>query len=45
MYNDLVLTNYANINLVDELSRVDGVGSVSAFGAGSYSMLCVAGSE
>lgn len=38
MYNDLFLTNYANINLVDELSRVDGVGSVSAFGAGSYSM-------
>ena len=37
-YDGLFLTNYANINLVDELSRVDGVGGVSAFGAGSYSM-------
>ena len=37
-YNGLYLTNYANINLVDELSRIDGVGSVSAFGSGSYSM-------
>ncbi len=37
-YDGLYLTNYANINLVDELSRIDGVGSVSAFGSGSYSM-------
>lgn len=37
-YDALYLTNYAKLNLVDELSRVDGVGSVNAFGAGQYSM-------
>lgn len=37
-YNALYLTNYAKLNLVDELSRIDGVGGVSAFGAGEYSM-------
>ncbi|MDE6134179.1 MAG: efflux RND transporter permease subunit, partial [Muribaculaceae bacterium] len=37
-YDGLFLTNYAQLNLVDELSRVDGVGGVSAFGAGEYSM-------
>lgn len=37
-YDALYLTNYANINLIDELSRVEGVGSVMAFGGGDYSM-------
>lgn len=37
-YNALYLTNYANLNITDELSRIDGVGSVSAFGGGDYSM-------
>lgn len=37
-YDALYLTNYAKLNLVDELSRVDGVGQVNAFGAGQYSM-------
>ncbi len=37
-YDALYLTNYANLHLTDELSRIDGVGSVSAFGGGSYSM-------
>lgn len=37
-YDALYLTNYAKLNLVDELSRVDGVGQVGAFGAGQYSM-------
>ncbi|MDE7153685.1 MAG: efflux RND transporter permease subunit [Muribaculaceae bacterium] len=37
-YNSLYLTNYAKLNIVDELSRVEGVGGVSAFGAGEYSM-------
>lgn len=37
-YDALYLTNYAKLNLVDELSRIDGVGGVSAFGAGQYSM-------
>jgi hydrophobe/amphiphile efflux-1 (HAE1) family protein len=37
-YDALYLTNYAQLNLVDALSRVEGVGQVSAFGAGEYSM-------
>ncbi|MDO4319157.1 MAG: multidrug efflux RND transporter permease subunit [Bacteroidales bacterium] len=37
-YDALYLTNYANLNLTDELSRVDGVGNVQAFGGGDYSM-------
>jgi RND transporter, HAE1 family len=37
-YDELYLTNYAKLNIVDELSRLDGVGQVNAFGAGQYSM-------
>lgn len=37
-YDALYLTNYANINITDELSRVKGVGGVGAFGGGDYSM-------
>ncbi len=37
-YDALYLTNYAKLNIVDELSRVEGVGGVNAFGAGAYSM-------
>ncbi len=37
-YDALYLTNYAKLNLVDELSRLEGVGGVSAFGAGQYAM-------
>lgn len=37
-YDGLYLTNYAQLNIVDPLSRVDGVGQVGAFGAGQYSM-------
>ena len=37
-YDALYLTNYAKLNIVDALSRVEGVGEVSAFGAGEYSM-------
>lgn len=37
-YDELYLTNYAKLNVVDELSRLDGVGQVNAFGAGEYSM-------
>lgn len=37
-YDALYLTNYAKLNVVDELARLDGVGSVNAFGAGEYSM-------
>lgn len=38
VYDALYLTNYAKLNIVDELSRIDGVGGVNAFGAGDYSM-------
>lgn len=38
LYDALYLTNYANINITDELARVPGVGGVGAFGGGAYSM-------
>ncbi len=37
-YDALYLTNYAKLNIIDEISRVDGVGGAGAFGAGEYSM-------
>jgi hydrophobic/amphiphilic exporter-1 (mainly G- bacteria), HAE1 family len=37
-YDSLYLSNYATINLRDELSRLSGVGNVTVFGAGQYSM-------
>jgi hydrophobe/amphiphile efflux-1 (HAE1) family protein len=37
-YDALYLSNYANINLTNALSRVEGVGGVEVFGGGSYSM-------
>ncbi|MGQ3673261.1 efflux RND transporter permease subunit [Xanthobacter sp. TB0136] len=37
-YDGLFLNNYAVINLQNELARIEGVGSVSVFGAGSYAM-------
>ncbi len=37
-YNSLFLTNYAQLHLVNPLSRLEGVGGVNAFGAGEYSM-------
>lgn len=36
--NDLFLGNYARINLVNELSRLPGVASITVFGAAEYSM-------
>lgn len=36
-YDDLFLSNYA-LTLKDELSRLNGVGDVTTFGAGDYSM-------
>lgn len=38
IYNGLYLTNYAKLNLVDQLTRVPGVGAVNVMGAGDYSM-------
>src|SRR5262244_4219219 len=37
-FDSLYLANYATINLKDELARLPGVGNVSVFGAGQYSM-------
>ena len=37
-YDSLYLSNYATINLVNELSRVPGVGNVNVLGVGKYSM-------
>lgn len=37
-YNAQYLTNYAQLNIIDELSRIDGVGGAGAFGGGEYSM-------
>ena len=37
-YDSLFLSNYATINLQDELARLPGVGNVNVFGAGQYSM-------
>lgn len=37
-YSGLYLSNYASLNMTDELTRLPGVGSVNVMGAGSYSM-------
>ena len=37
-YDALYLTNYAQLHIVNELARIDGVGGANAFGAGDYSM-------
>ena len=37
-YDALYMWNYATINLVNELSRLPGVGNVTVMGAGEYSM-------
>ena len=37
-YDGLYLSNFANLNVKDELARLDGVGLAQAFGAGNYAM-------
>jgi len=37
-YDGLYLSNFANLNVRDELARLPGVGSAQAFGAGVYAM-------
>ena len=37
-YDNTFLANYANINLIDELTRVPGIARVQIFGAGPYAM-------
>lgn len=38
LYDGLYLSNYASLNLTDQLPGLPGVGSVSVMGAGNYSM-------
>lgn len=38
MVSDLELTNFANIRMVDEMKRLDGVSDVTIFGVGKYAM-------
>src|SRR4051794_11533369 len=37
-YNSLFMSNYATLRIVDELSRVNGVGEVRVSGGGAYAM-------
>ncbi len=37
-YNNIFLANYANINLLDQITRVPGISNVQVFGAGQYAM-------
>jgi HAE1 family hydrophobic/amphiphilic exporter-1 len=37
-FNNLFLSNYATINILDELARLPGVGDISVVGAANYSM-------
>lgn len=37
-YDALYLSNYANINIKDELAKIKGVGQIQVFGAGDYAM-------
>lgn len=37
-HDSLFMTNYATINLIDQIARIPGVGSVSVFGAGNYAV-------
>src|SRR5205085_1540829 len=34
----LFISNYANINVIDQLTRIQGIGSVTVFGGRDYSM-------
>ncbi len=38
LYNQLYLSNYAQLQIVDQLTRTPGVGAVNIMGAGKYSM-------
>ncbi len=38
IYDDTFLTNYADINIKDELLKISGVGEVMVMGAGEYAM-------
>ncbi len=37
-YDALYLRNYANLNITDQLSKIQGIGDVGLFGSGDYAM-------
>jgi HAE1 family hydrophobic/amphiphilic exporter-1/multidrug efflux pump len=37
-YDELFVSNYATLNIIDELRRIPGVGNVNVFGARDYSL-------
>lgn len=37
-YSDIYLANYMEINILDEIKRIEGVGDASSFGPSDYSM-------
>jgi HAE1 family hydrophobic/amphiphilic exporter-1 len=37
-YDSLFLSNYATLNLLNEMARIPGVGNVNVFGVGQYAM-------
>src|SRR4051812_32409386 len=37
-YDNIFLANYVNINLADQITRVQGISNVQIFGAGQYAM-------
>ena len=37
-YDELFVSNYASLNIIDELRRIQGVGNVQVFGARDYSI-------
>ncbi len=37
-YDDLYVSNFATLNVIDELRRIPGIGNVQAFGARDYSI-------
>ena len=39
-HDAIFLANYASINIIDQLTRVRGIASVTVFGAGQYAMRC-----
>ena len=39
-HDETFLANYAYINIVDQLTRVRGIASVTVFGAGQYALRC-----
>ncbi len=44
-YDTVFLANYANVHLIDQLTRVKGIANVAVFGAGQYAIRCWVGPD